>query len=516
MDKCLAALHCPGTEWGCFPIRAVAVQEEGTRREQRATASPGETWKPEATAVQPGKLLFFRRLLEGAAPARYTSAVANIIIMGAAGRDFHNFNVVYRHSRRDRVVAFTAAQIPDISGRTYPAELAGPLYPTGIPIYPEEELPHLIRDLRVDQVLFAYSDVSHVEVMHKASVALAAGASFGLLGPSATMLQSRKPVVSVCAVRTGAGKSPLVRQVVKVLRSWGLRASVVRHPMPYGDLRRQVCQRFAVPQDLDVQECTIEEREEYEPHIKEGTTVFAGVDYARVLHEAEAESDVIVWDGGNNDLPFFRPTIHIVLADAMRPGHELLYHPGEANARMATAFVITKVNRAAPEDVATVRRNLAALNPGASVAGAVLRVEMAGGDEVRGKRVLVIEDGPTMTHGGMASGAGLQAALTHGAEPVDPRPWAIGDIAEAYRQYPHMGPILPALGYGDPQLRDLEATIRSVPCDAVIVASPVNLGHVLRLERPWYRVAYEAEIVSGPRLEDILAPLRPGDALSQR
>lgn len=430
--------------------------------------------------------------------------------MGAAGRDFHNFNVVYRDNRQDRVVAFTAAQIPNISGRVYPPELAGPLYPAGIPIFPEEDLPRLVRDLQVDTVVFAYSDISHAEVMHRASVALAAGASFCLLGPAATMLESRKPVLSVCAVRTGAGKSPVVRKAVGILRAWGLRAPVVRHPMPYGDLRRQICQRFATPEDLDTQACTIEEREEYEPHIVKGTTVFAGIDYAQVLAAAEAEADVVVWDGGNNDLPFFKPSVHIVLADAMRAGHELLYHPGEANARMASAFLITKVNRAAPEDVAAVRRNLAALNPGAPISEAVLRVAMPGGEGVRSKRVLVIEDGPTMTHGGMASGAGLQAALLHGAEPVDPRPWATGSIAEAYRQYPHMGPVLPALGYGSQELRDLEATIRSVPCEAIIVASPVDLGRLLVLERPWYRVTYEAEIVAGPGLEEILAPLRPG------
>ncbi len=436
--------------------------------------------------------------------------MANVVIMGAAGRDFHNFNVYYRDRPEDRVVAFTAAQIPNITGRTYPPELAGGLYPAGIPIYPEEDLPRLIRDLRVDQAVFAYSDIAHTEVMHRASLVLAAGASFVLLGPDATMLTSRRSVLSVCAVRTGAGKSPLVRRAVEVLRRRGRRVCVVRHPMPYGDLHEQACQRFAMLEDLDTQACTIEEREEYEPHVRAGTVVFAGVDYARVLAAAEEEADVIVWDGGNNDLPFFRPTLHVVAADALRPGHELAYHPGEANARMADAFVITKVDRAAPEDVAAVRRNLASLNPAAPVSEAALRLSVPDGESLRGKRVLVIEDGPTVTHGGMPSGAGLRAALTHDAEPVDPRPWAVGSIRDAYERYPHIGPVLPALGYGEEQLHDLQATVKAVRCDAVIVASPVDLRRLIVIDRRSYRVTYEAEIVAGPSLDEMLAPLKGG------
>jgi predicted GTPase len=438
--------------------------------------------------------------------------LANVIIMGAAGRDFHNFNACYRDRPEDRVVAFTAAQIPNITGRTYPPALAGPLYPEGIPIYPEDELPRLIRDCGVREVVFAYSDISHLDVMHRASAVLAAGASFLLLGPDATMLRSRRPVLSVCAVRTGAGKSPLVRRAVETLRGWDRRVCVVRHPMPYGDLAEQACQRFATLEDLDTQACTIEEREEYEPHIRSGTLVFAGVDYARVLAAAEAEADVIVWDGGNNDLPFFRPTLHIVLADAMRPGHETAYHPGEANARLADAFVITKVDRAAREDVETVRRNLAALNPSAPVSEAALRMSVADAESLRGRRALVIEDGPTITHGGMPSGAGLRAALENGAEPVDPRPWAAGSIRDAYERYPHIGPVLPALGYGEAQLRDLQATINAVPCDAVIVASPVDLRRLLRIDAPSYRVTYEAETIAGPPLHELLAPLRDAHA----
>ncbi len=434
--------------------------------------------------------------------------MANVIIMGAAGRDFHNFNVYYRQRPQDRVVAFTAAQIPNITNRSYPPELAGDLYPDGIPIYPEAELPRLIQELRVEEVVFAYSDVSHSDVMHKASLVLAAGAGFALLGPEATMLAGRRPVLSVCAVRTGAGKSPLVRRAVQMLREWGRKVCVVRHPMPYGDLREQACQRFATLEDLDRQACTIEEREEYEPHIREGTVVFAGVDYERVLALAEAEAGAIIWDGGNNDLPFFRPALHIVVADALRPGHELAYHPGEANARMADAFVIAKADMAPAEDVAAVRRNLASLNPAAPVTEAALRLSVAEGESLQGVRALVIEDGPTITHGGMAIGAGWRAAQQYGAEAVDPRPWAAGSIRAAYETYPHIGPVLPALGYGEEQLRELADTIEAVPCDAVIVASPVDLRRLLRFERPSFRVTYEFEVLAGPSLEEMLSPLR--------
>ncbi len=438
--------------------------------------------------------------------------MANVIIMGAAGRDFHDFNVYFRERASDRVIAFTATQIPNIAGRRYPAELAGELYPEGIPIYREEELPQLIDELRVDQVVFAYSDVSYADVMHKASRALAAGASFVFLGPDATMLTSRKPVVSVCAVRTGAGKSPLVRRVAQVLRGWGRRPGVVRHPMPYGDLREQACQRFATLADLDTQSCTVEEREEYEPHIRAGTAVFAGVDYARVLALAEAEADVIVWDGGNNDLPFFHPSLHIVVADALRPGHELAYHPGEANARLADAFVITKVDQAAATDVATVRENLATLNPKASITEAALTIAVDDPEALRGRRALVIEDGPTITHGGMPYGAGLRAAQQQGAFPVDPRPWAVGSIREAYRRYPHIGPVLPALGYGEEQLGELAATVAAVPSDVIIMASPVDLRRLLSFDRPSYRVTYEFEALRGPAVEELLLPLKQAEA----
>lgn len=434
--------------------------------------------------------------------------MANVIIMGAAGRDFHDFNVVYRGRSEDRVVAFTAAQIPNISGRTYPPELAGDLYPAGIPIHPESDLERLVREHDVDEVVFAYSDVSHEDVMHKASAVLAAGTSFVLLDPARTMLTSRKPVLSVCAVRTGAGKSPLVRAAVAVLKEWGRRPCVVRHPMPYGDLQEQVSQRFATPDDIERGHCTIEEREEYEPHIRAGTRVFAGVDYAKVLEAAEHESDVIVWDGGNNDLPFFRPSLHIVVADALRPGHELRYHPGETNARMADAFVITKVDRAPRDDVETVRRNLGGLNATARISECALRITVEGAEALRGKQALVIEDGPTITHGGMPGGAGLRAAEEHEAIPVDPRAWAKGSIGQAFHQYPHIGPVLPALGYGDEQLNEMEATIAAVPCDVVIIASPVDLRRLISIDPPSFRVAYEAEITAGPGLAEMLAPLK--------
>lgn len=434
--------------------------------------------------------------------------MANVIIMGAAGRDFHNFNIYYRKRAADRVVGFTATQIPNITGRRYPPELAGPLYPDGIPIYPEQELAHLITQHNVDQVVFAYSDVSHMDVMHKASLALAAGASFTLLGPSATMLTSHRPVLSVCAVRTGAGKSPLVRRVVAVLQQWGHKVAVVRHPMPYGDLRQQVAQRFATLEDLDRYECTIEEREEYEPHIQAGTIVFAGVDYERVLEQAEAASDIIVWEGGNNDLPFFRPDLHIVVADALRPGHETAYHPGEANVRMAHAIVINKIDQASADAVSSVRRNLTSLNPSAPISEAVLRVSVDNVEALAGQRVLVIEDGPTITHGGMAYGAGWRAAQKLGAAAIDPRPWAVGSIRQAYEEYPHIGPVLPALGYGEEQLHELAATISAVPCDAVLVASPVDLRRLLSFDRPALRVTYELDVISGPTLDEILTPLK--------
>ncbi len=398
----------------------------------------------------------------------------------------------YRDDPETTVVAFTAAQIPTIAGRRYPAALAGPRYPDGIPIVPETGLAGLIRDLHVDRVVFAYSDVSYRHVMHLAAVALAGGADFVLLGPGRTMLSATKPVVSVCAVRTGAGKSPVARRVVEILRAAGLRPAVVRHPMPYGDLARQASQRFTSMDDLDRAACTIEEREEYEPHLVRGVPVFAGVDYSRVLAAAEREADVLVWDGGNNDLPFVRPDLHIVVADALRPGHETTYYPGEANVLMADVVVVSKVNTARPDSAETVRSHVRALNSRAAILDMDLVIAVDDEERVRGRRALVVEDGPTLTHGGMPSGAGAIVALRLGATLVDPRPWAQGAIAEAYREYPHLGPVLPAVGYGARQLRDLEATVAAVPCEVVVSATPIDLRRVITVARPIARVTYEA------------------------
>jgi len=430
---------------------------------------------------------------------------ARIIIMGAAGRDFHNFNMVFRDDPTSRVVAFTATQIPNIEGRRYPKELAGPSYPEGVPIHAEAELPQLIRDLEVDQVVFAYSDVSHETVMHKASLALACGADFRLLGPKATMLKARVPVVSVCAVRTGSGKSQTTRRVAAILRAKGRRVVCVRHPMPYGDLVRQRVQRFAAPEDLDRHQCTIEEREEYEPHIAAGVVVYSGVDYAAILAEAEKEADVLVWDGGNNDLPFYLPDLEIVVADPHRPGHERTYHPGETNLRRAHVVVINKIDTAGREGTNLVRRSIRELNPGARVVDAASPLFVDGADEIRGKRVLAIEDGPTLTHGGMEYGAGVLAALRHGAaELVDPRPYAVGRLAETFASYPGIGTLLPAMGYGEDQTRDLEATIARTPCDLVLVATPIDLRRVVRIQQPTKRVSYELQEIGKPDLGDVL------------
>ena len=430
-----------------------------------------------------------------------------VIIMGAAGRDFHNFNVAFRANPRYRVVAFTATQIPNIEGRVYPPELAGDLYPEGIPIYPESELPHLIRTLQVEQVIFAYSDVSHQYVMDRASQVLAAGADFRLMGPQATMLRSSKPVVAVAAVRTGCGKSQTTRRVAQLLQGWGHRVVVVRHPMPYGNLVEQAVQRFATFDDLDRYHCTIEEREEYEPHLARGMVVYAGVDYERILRQAEAEADVILWDGGNNDLPFFRPDVHIVVADPHRPGHEMTYYPGEANARLADAFVINKVDTAEPEHVLTVRENLRHLQPEAVIIEAASPIFVDDPAAIRGRRVLVVEDGPTLTHGEMAYGAGFVAARRFGAaEIVDPRPYAVGSIRETYAKYPTTGAVLPAMGYGEAQIRELEATINRAEADLVIVATPINLTRLIRVNKPVQRVRYELQEIGRPTLEDVLAP----------
>ena len=431
-----------------------------------------------------------------------------ILILGAAGRDFHNFNVVYRDDPAYQVVAFTATQIPDIAGRRYPAELAGRLYPSGIPIRVEDEMEVLIRDLRVDEVVFAYSDVTHETLMHLGSRAVAAGADFHLLGAASTMLASSVPVVSICAVRTGCGKSQTTRKVAEILQASGKRVVAVRHPMPYGDLVRQKVQRFAAHEDLDRHECTIEEREEYEPHIDRGTIVYAGVDYGAILSEAEKEADVILWDGGNNDLPFYLADLEIVVTDPLRPGHELRYFHGEANLRRADVVVINKVSNATPEGLATVRRNIAEVNPRARVIEADSPVTVSDPAMVKGKKVLVIEDGPTLTHGEMTYGAGVVAARQHGAaELVDPRPYAVGKLAETFRKYPNTGPVLPAMGYGEEQTRDLEATVKATPCDLVVIGTPIDLRRILSFDKPTVRVTYDLAERGKPDLAEVLAPI---------
>ncbi|GIV66029.1 MAG: cyclic 2,3-diphosphoglycerate synthase [Chloroflexota bacterium] len=427
------------------------------------------------------------------------------IIMGAAGRDFHNFNVFFRNNSDYQVVAFTATQIPNIEGRRYPAELAGSLYPEGIPIYPESELTDLIRTLKADQVVFAYSDVSHEYVMHKASEVLAAGADFRLMGVKGTQIKSSKPVVSVCAVRTGSGKSQTTRRVSRILINLGFKVAAIRHPMPYGDLVKQAVQRFADYSDLDKHQCTIEEREEYEPHLDNGVIVYAGVDYERILRQAEQEVDIILWDGGNNDFPFYQDDLAIVVADPHRPGHEVRYHPGETNVRRANVFVINKVDTASPEAVIAVRESLSALNPQATIIEGASPLFVDRPEEIRGKRVLVIEDGPTLTHGEMAYGAGWVAARRFGAaEIVDPRPFAVGSIAATYQKYTTTGPILPAMGYGEEQMRDLEATINNSDVDLVISATPIDLNRVIKVRKPMQRVRYELQEIGQPTLEDVL------------
>jgi predicted GTPase len=428
-----------------------------------------------------------------------------VIIMGAAGRDFHNFNVYFRENDAYEVVAFTATQIPGIEGRRYPTELAGPKYPNGIPICPEEDLPKLIKQYNVDQVIFAYSDVSHEYVMHKASTVLANGADFRFMGPKTTMLKSKLPVVSVCAVRTGSGKSQTSRQVAKILKSKGLRVAAIRHPMPYGDLREQIWERFASYDDLNKYSCTIEEREEYEPHIDNGIMVYAGVDYEKILREAEKEADVIVWDGGNNDWSFYVPDLNIVVADPHRAGHELLYHPGETNLRMADVIIINKEDTADPQKVKQVKENIKLVNPRATVLDAESPITADKPELVRGKRVLVIEDGPTITHGGMPFGAGMVYAKKFGArEFVDPRPYAVGSIKEAYRKYPHLGAILPALGYSEKQVAELKETIDKVPCDVVVIGTPIDLRRVVSINQPTVRVKYDLKVLGPVSLEQIL------------
>ena len=440
-------------------------------------------------------------------------APRRILILGAAGRDFHDFNVLYRNDSSVEVVAFTATQIPDIAGRRYPAELAGQRYPSGIPILDEAELEAIIRDLRVDDVVFAYSDVSHADVMHLASRAIAAGAAFRMPGAAETMLPSSVPVISVCAVRTGCGKSQTTRKVAEILTGVGLRVVAIRHPMPYGDLAAQRVQRFAEYADLDRHECTIEEREEYEPHIDRGTVVYAGVDYGAILVEAEKEADVILWDGGNNDLPFYRANLEIVVADPHRAGHELAYHPGEANLRRADVVVLNKMGTA-PEGAAdVVRANVRAVNPGALVIEADSPCRLHGGVDLAGKRGLGIEDGPTLTHGGMAYGAGVVAAREAGvAEIVDPRPYAVRSIRETYRNYPGTGPVLPAMGYGEAQVRDLAETVAATPCDAVVIGTPIDLSRLVDFSRPAVRVTYDLVERETPGLREALARILPAVA----
>ena len=430
----------------------------------------------------------------------------NVLILGAAGRDFHNFNVVFRADRDHRVVAFTATQIPGIDNRAYPPELAGPLYPDGIPIVAEDELERVIAEKAVDVAVFSYSDVSHETVMHLASRAVSAGADFWLLGTTQTQLQAAVPVVSICAVRTGCGKSPVSRRVAQELKELGWRPVVVRHPMPYGNLVAQRVQRFATLEDLDRHRCTIEEREEYEPHLRQGTVVYAGVDYGDILRQAQAEADLILWDGGNNDTPFYRSDLEIVVADPHRPGHELVYYPGEVNLRRAGVVVINKVDTANAADVDTVRRNVRRTNPRAVIVEAASHVSVASAGAISGRRVLVVEDGPTLTHGEMLYGAGVVAARHYGAaERVDPRPYAVGSIRETFDRFPHLDRLLPAMGYSETQCRELEETINRTPADLVLVATPVNLGRLLQLNKPSLRVSYEVVERTRPTLREILA-----------
>lgn len=427
-----------------------------------------------------------------------------VIIMGAAGRDFHNFNVFFRNNKDYEVVAFTAAQIPGIAGRAYPRQLAGSLYKKDIPVYLEKDLAGLIKDYGINQVILAYSDLSHETVMQKASLVLASGADFRLMGTESTMLRSKKLVISVCAVRTGAGKSPTSQKLVDILKDKGFKVVVVRHPMPYGDLLKQECQRFATMEDCVQNECTIEEREEYEPYICCGTVVYSGVDFEKILKAAEEEAEIIIWDGGNNDIPFFKPDLHIVIADPHRPGHELTYYPGEVNVRLADVVIVNKVDSARIEDVDLVIRNVKSINNRAKIlkANSMITAEEPG--SIKGKRVLVVEDGPTLTHGGMAFGAGIIASKKYGArEVVDPRPHATGSISRVYEDFPHLGAVLPAMGYSAEQMKELEMTINATDCDVVVVGTPIDLGRLLVLNKPVARVRYRIEEVD-ETLEDVI------------
>ncbi len=428
-----------------------------------------------------------------------------VIIIGAAGRDFHNFNCVFRGNDQYEVVAFTAAQIPDIDGRKYPTELAGDLYPNGIPIYAEEELPGLIAEHDIECCVFSYSDVTYDKVMHMSSLVNSCGADFKLLGERDTQLKSTKPIISICAVRTGCGKSQTTRRVSEILQAAGKKVAAVRHPMPYGDLVKQTVQRFATLDDLKKHECTIEEMEEYEPHIVRGDVIFAGVDYEAILREAEKEADIILWDGGNNDTPFFKPDLHIVVADPHRAGHELSYFPSETNVRMADIVIINKVVEAQFDDIAEVRENIRSINPDCVIIDAASPLTVEDVSLIQGKKVLVVEDGPTLTHGGMAYGAGVVAALRSGAEElVDPRPWVTGKMAETYEIYPDIGTLLPAMGYGEEQLADLEKTINAVECDTVVIGTPMDLNRIIKIDKPTVRIGYDLQEIGSPNLEDLL------------
>ncbi len=432
-------------------------------------------------------------------------AKKRILIMGAAGRDFHNFNTYYRDDKSVEVVCFTATQIPDIDDRKYPKELAGSLYPKGIPIYAEEDLVDLILDENIDEVVFSYSDVSHEYVMHKASTVLAAGANFVFLGGKATMIKSTKPVVAIAAVRTGAGKSQTTRKVCENLKALGLKVVAIRHPMPYGDLVKQACQRFATVKDLELHKCTIEEMEEYEPHISRGQVIYAGVDYEMILRQAEKEADVIVWDGGNNDMPFYQPDLWITVADPHRPGHEIQYHPGETNLRWADVVVINKVDTADGEYINYVRGNIQQYNPDAIIVDGASPISVEDASVIRGKRVLVIEDGPTATHGEMQYGAGTVAAHKFGAaDIVDPRPFLKGTLLDTFAKYPDIGAVLPAMGYGGKQVKDLEATIAATPCDGVIIGTPIDLRRICKIKQPSTRVGYDLQEIGEPTLLGIL------------
>lgn len=425
--------------------------------------------------------------------------------MGAAGRDFHNFNVFFRDKKNFRVAAFTATQIPDIEDRKYPAVLAGSLYPEGIPIYPEESLPSLIKERGIDEVYFSYSDVSHEYIMHKASEVLATGASFTLLGPRETMIKSNLPLISVCAVRTGSGKSQTSRKIALLLKAKGRKVVVIRHPMPYGDLAKQKVQRFASYEDMIKEKCTIEEMEEYESHIKNGIVVYAGVDYGAILKQAEQEADIILWDGGNNDFSFYKADLEIVVADPHRPGHELLYHPGETNFRRAHVIVINKIDSADKENVERVLENINKFNPEAAVIRANSLILVQNGEDISGKKVLVVEDGPTLTHGEMRYGAGVIAATKYRASQiVDPRPFAVGSIKKTFQKFKHLDRVLPAMGYGNQQIAELEQTIDKADCDLVVVATPIDLSRLIRTNKRMLRVTYELEEIGSPNLEEIL------------